>query len=274
MLTGWEPVDIEVARLRFAVFAELATIVARAAGARRHAGAYGSAAELGEDLARFLAAAYPDAGGAAQRDMVPAPAAPPVAAPRSWPAADRVPVSAVGSPGRPAASGGAPSGRRRRRRLTLLAALVTAGLVAGGLASAGLLDREPGRLTAGNAVAPPTAIPAITTSQPAGGRAAATTAPSSTQPPTTAPAAAATPSTTAGRVAGPGQRIVPNVVGLHREQAADLLAQAQLGVQVLKVSVRESGKVQRVIAQQPSAGQVVPARSEVVVLVGSRRRAG
>jgi len=275
MLTGREPADIEAARLGPAVPTELATIVARAAGARRHAGAYGSAAELGDDLARFLAAAYRDSGGAAQRDMVPAPAAPPVAAPRSWPAADRVPVSAAGSPGRPAASGGAPSGRRRRRRLTLLAALVTAGLVAGGLASAGLLDREPGRLTAGNAVVPPpTAIPATTTSQPAGGRAAATTAPSSTQPPTTAPAATATPSTTAGRVAGPGQRIVPNVVGLHREQAADLLARAQLGVQILQVSVRESGKVQRVIAQQPAAGQVVPARSEVVVLVGSRRRAG
>ena len=273
MLTGREPADIEAARLGPAVPAELATIVARAAGARRHAGAYGSAAELGEDLARFLAAAYRDAGGATQRDMVPAPTAPPVAASRSWPAADRVPVSAVGSPGRPAASGGAPSGRRRRR-LTLLAALVTAGLVAGGLASAGLLDREPGRLTAGNAVAPPPAIPATTTSRPAGGRAAATTAPSSTQPPTTAPAATATPSTTAGRVAGPGQRIVPNVVGLHREQAADLLAQAQLGVQILQVSVRESGKVQRVIAQQPAAGQVVPARSEVVLLVGSRRRAG
>jgi len=178
--------------------------------------------------------------------------------------------------GRPAAPGGAPSGRRRwRRRLTLLAALVTAGVVAGGLAAVGLLDREPGRLAAGDAVAPPpTAIPATTTSQPAGGRAAATTAPSSTQPPTTAPAATATPSTTAGRVAGPGQRIVPNVVGLHREQAADLLARAQLGVQILQVSVRESGKVQRVIAQQPAAGQVVPARSEVVVLVGSRRRAG
>jgi len=274
MLTGREPADIEAARLGPAVPAELATIVARAAGARRHAGAYGSAAELGQDLARFVAAAYRDSGGAAQRDMVPAPAAPPVAAPRSWPAADRVQVSAAGSPGRPAASGGAPSGRRRRRRLTLLAALVTAGLVAGGLASAGLLDREPGRLTAGNAVAPPPAIPATTTSQQAGGRAAATTAPSSTQPPTTAPATTATPSTTAGRVAGPGQRIVPNVVGLHREQAPDLLAQAQPGAQILQVSVRESGKVQRVIAQQPAAGQVVPARSEVVLLVGSRRRAG
>jgi len=275
MLTGREPVDLGAARLGPAMPDELATIVARAAGDRDHAGAYRAAAELGRDLARFLAAAYPDAGDSAQRDMVPAPAAPPVPASRSWPRADRVHDSGSGSPGRQAATGGAASGRRRRRRPTLLAALVAAGVVAGGLAAVGLLDREPGRLAAGDAVAPPpTAIPATTTSRPAGGGAAATTAASSTQPPTTAAAAAATPSTTAARVAGPGQRVVPNVVGLHRQQAADLLAQAQLGVQVLKVPVRESGKAQRVIAQQPAAGQVVPARSEVVLLVGSRRRAG
>jgi beta-lactam-binding protein with PASTA domain len=64
------------------------------------------------------------------------------------------------------------------------------------------------------------------------------------------------------------------VVGLHRGQAADILAQAQLGVQVQQVPVSESGKVQRVVAQEPSAGQVVPARSEVVLLVGSKRPAG
>jgi beta-lactam-binding protein with PASTA domain len=45
-------------------------------------------------------------------------------------------------------------------------------------------------------------------------------------------------------------------------------------VQVVEVPVPESGKAQRVVAQQPSAGQVVPARSEVVVLVGSKRPAG
>jgi eukaryotic-like serine/threonine-protein kinase len=234
MLTCREPAGTEAARLGPAAPAELATIVARAAGDRHDAGAYRSAAELGQDLARFLAAARPGAGGAARRDMVPAHAAPPVPASRSSPAVGRVPVSAAGLPDRPAASGGAPSGTRRRRRPALLAGLVTAGLVAGGvvLAAVGLLDREPSRLTAGNAVAPPpTAIPATTTSRPASSRAASTTAPSSTRPPTTAAAAAATPSTTTGRGAGPGQRIVPNVVGLHREQAADVLAQAQLGVQ-------------------------------------------
>ena len=273
MLTGRELAGTETARLGPTAPVELATIVARAAGDRHDPEAYRSAAELGRDLARFLAAARPGAGGAAQRVMVPAQAAPPVAASR---AADRVPVSAARVPDRPAASGGAPSGtrRRRRRRPALLAGLVTAGLVAGGvLAAVGLLDREPSRLTAGNAVAPPTAIPATTTSRPAS-RAASTTAPSSTRPPTTAAAAAATPSTTSGRGAGPGQRVVPNVVGLHREQAADVLAQAQLGVQILQVPVPESGKLQRVITQQPSAGQVVPARSEVLVLVGTRRPTG
>jgi tRNA A-37 threonylcarbamoyl transferase component Bud32 len=270
MLTGRELAGTETARPGPTAPAELATIVARAAGDRHDTQAYRSAAELGRDLARFLAAARPGAGGTAQRDMAPAHAAPPVTASR---AADRVPVPAASVPDRPATSSGPPSGARRRRRLTLLAGLVTAGLGAGGvLAAGGLLDREPSRLTAGNAVAPPpSAILAATTSRPASSPAASTTAPSSTRPPTTT---AATPSTTSGRGAGPGQRVVPNVVGLHREQAADVLAQAQLGVHILEVPVPESGKAQRVIAQQPSAGQVVPARSDVLMLVGTRRPTG
>jgi tRNA A-37 threonylcarbamoyl transferase component Bud32 len=274
MLTGREPAGAEAARLGPTVPAELATIVARAAGERHDAGPYRSAAELGRDLARFLAAARPAAGGAAPREMVPARAAPPAPASRASPAAGRVPVPAARPPHRPAAPGGPPSGTRRRRRLALLAGLVTAGLLAGGaLAAAGLLDREPSRLTGGNAVAPPpTAVPATTSSRPAGSRAASTTAPSSTRPPTTA--AAATPSTTAGRGAAAGQRVIPNVVGLHREQAADVLAQAQLVMEIQEVPVPESGKLQRVIAQQPSAGQVVPARSEVLVLVATRRPTG
>ena len=94
--------------------------------------------------------------------------------------------------------------------------------------------------------------------------------PRSTQPPATTAAAAAP---TDRRRTGPRLRVVPNVVGLHRERAADVLAQAQLGVQVLEVPVPEAGKMQRVVAQEPSAGQAVPARTEVVVLVGSRRPA-
>jgi tRNA A-37 threonylcarbamoyl transferase component Bud32 len=276
MLAGREPAGAEAVRLGPAVPAALATIVARAAGDRHDPEAYRSAAELGEDLAHFLAAARHGAGGATRGGMVPVPAhaGPPVPASGPSPAADRVPLPAAGSPSRPAAAGGARSSTRRRRRLALLAGLGVAGLMAGGtLAAAGLLDREPGGRTAGSAAAPPpTAIAATTSSRAAAGGAATTTAPPSTQPPTTT-AAAATPSTTAGRGAAPGQRVVPDVVGLHRQQAADVLAQAQLGVQVLEVPVPESGKVQRVVAQQPSAGQVVPARSEVVVLVGSRRQA-
>jgi tRNA A-37 threonylcarbamoyl transferase component Bud32 len=310
-LTGREPAGAEAVRLGPAVPAELAAIVARAAGDRHGPEAYRSAAELGRDLARFLAAARPGLGGAGRRDMVRAPvhAAPPVPAASSPPATDRAPLPAAGpldgratgslgrlaagSPGRPAAGSpgpgraagplgrpaggrGAPAATRRRRRRALLAGLVVAGVVAGGaLAAGGLLDREPGGRTAGNAASPPpTAIPATTAGLAAGGGTAATTAPRSTRPPPTTAAAATAPSTTTAPGAGPGQRVVPDVVGLHRQQAADVLARAQLGVQVLQVPVGESGKVQRVVAQQPSAGQVVPARSEVVVLVGSRRQAG
>jgi tRNA A-37 threonylcarbamoyl transferase component Bud32 len=272
MLTGRELASAETARLPTAS-PELAAIVARAAGDPHDAEAYRSATELGRDLARFLAAARPGAGGTARRHMVPAHGAPPVTVSRPSRAAGRVPLSAARAPDNPAAAGGAPSGARRRRRPRLLAGLVTAVLVAVGVLIAfGLPDRQPSRLTAGNAVAPPpTAILATTTSPPAGSRAASTAAPSSTRPPTTA---AATPSTTSGRGAGTGQRVVPNVVGLHRAQAADVLARAQLGVQVMEVPIPESGKAQRVISQQPSAGQVVPARSDVLLLVGTRRPAG
>ena len=77
--------------------------------------------------------------------------------------------------------------------------------------------------------------------------------------------------TTTGQVVGPGQRIVPNVVGLHRQWAADMLARAQLGIRIVPTQVSDSDKVKRVVAQQPSAGQVLPAGSQVTVLVGTRR---
>jgi eukaryotic-like serine/threonine-protein kinase len=295
MLTGREATGGEAVRLGRTVPAELARIIARAAGDLDHADAYRSAAEVGQDLAGFLAAARPGPGGAARRGLLPVPAPPaaaPVPASRPSPPADRVPALAAGSatagsPGYPAAGpaggppdpraggGGAPPSPRRRRRLALLAGLAAAGLLAGSaLGAAGRLGREPDRLGAGTAAAPlPTETLATTTGPPASSRAATTTAPPTTRPPATI-AAAAAPSTTAGRGAAPDLRVVPNVVGLHREQAADVLARAQLGVQVLEVPVPESGKAQRVIDQQPSAGQLVPARSEVVVLVASRRPTG
>jgi hypothetical protein len=271
MLTGQKPAGAEPAQLGSTVPAELAAIVARAAGDRPHAGAYGSAAELGRDLARFLAARSSPARG---RVQVPAVGSPGVPATRS---SDR---PAAWPPVRPAAGrsdpapGDAPA--RRRRRLPLRAALVAAGLVAGGaLAAVALADREPSGHTAGNAAAPPpTAVLQTTAGPTAGGRTASTTAPAGTQPPTTPAPAEATTATTAGQEAGPGQRVVPDVVGLHRARAAGVLARAQLDMVIQEVPVPESGKAQRVIAQEPPAGEVVPARSDVLVLVATRQPAG
>jgi tRNA A-37 threonylcarbamoyl transferase component Bud32 len=278
MLTGREAADGEAVRLGRAVPADLATIVARAAGGRDDAEAYRSAAEVGQDLAGFLAAARPSPAGAARRGLLPVPApqaAAPVPAARPSPPADRPDPgpAATGPPRRPAAARGATTPPRRRRRLALLAGLAALGLVAGGaLGAAGRLSREPSRLGAGTAAAaPPTETLATTISPPASSRAATTTAPPSTRPPATTAAAAAP---TDRQRAGPDLRVVPNVVGLHRAQAAEVLARAQLGMQVLEVPVPESGKAQRVVAQEPSAGQTVPARSEVVVQVGSKRPAG
>jgi beta-lactam-binding protein with PASTA domain len=64
------------------------------------------------------------------------------------------------------------------------------------------------------------------------------------------------------------------VVGLHRAQAAGALARARLGMVIQEVPVPQAGKAQRVIAQEPPAGEVVPARSDVLVLVATRRPAG
>ena len=113
-----------------------------------------------------------------------------------------------------------------------------------------------------------------TTGRPATSQAPATTVRSRTRPSTTELPTAGRQATTTAAPAGPDQRAVPSVVGLHREQAADVLARAQLEVQVLRVPVQESGQVQRVIAQRPEAGQLAPAGSEVTLLVGSKRPTG
>jgi hypothetical protein len=129
MLTGREPADGEGVRLGPAVPAELATIVARAAGDRDGAEAYRSAAEMGGDLAGFLAAARPGPGGAARRPAAPVPARPsppPSDRPHPGPAAAAPPdrrrrrhhLDAAAPPA--GAAGGAgrrrPGGRRRPRR--------------------------------------------------------------------------------------------------------------------------------------------------------------
>lgn len=278
MLTGRQPADGEPVRLGPDVPAGLAAIVARADGPERP---YRLAAEVGRDLDRFLASVRPGAGPADQRDMALAHDA--LAAVVAAPAADLA-SSPTGSRRLRAARGAARPSARRRRVRTVAAGLVGASVVVGGVVAGGrLLDRGPGGAAAGvgqaMAAPPSTVVRATTTSrpQPATSTSTATSrAPATTvQPTIAAPAAAATvtsrPTATTGRMVGPGRRIVPNVVGLHPQQAAHVLAQAQLGMQSLLVQVRDPDQVRRVIAQQPPVGQVVPAGSEVTVLVGTIR---
>jgi hypothetical protein len=96
--------------------------------------------------------------------------------------------------------------------------------------------------------------------------------PATTAPATTVPQRTVPPATT--RPAGSGPRIVPDVVGLHRGQATDVLREAQLGVQIVRLQVQDPGQVQRVVAQQPPAGQEVPAQSVVRLTIGTKRATG
>ena len=123
-------------------------------------------------------------------------------------------------------------------------------------------------------MAPPSTKALTITSRPAAGTAATTTAP----PVTTAPLAAAPPVSTGppggGQVAGPGTRTVPDVVGLHRQRAVDVLTEAGFDVQIVRFQVRERGQAQRVVAQRPSAGRTVRAGSVVRLTVGAKRPSG
>jgi serine/threonine-protein kinase len=275
MLTGREAGVGQPPRLGPEVPAELAGIIARLVGAA--GGGYRSAADLGGDLDRFLATVGPGATATGQHQAAPAQHPPAVAAAGSSTAAPPAQPSAAGSPERPVAFGAvAPRARRRRGRLAA-AGLVGAGLVlVGAVVAVGLLGGQPTGPAAGQALAPPSsAVPATTTGQPAAGRGVSTTASTATAPPTTTrpSTVASRPTTTGGQVVA-GGLVVPSVVGLHREQAADVLDQARLHAQIFLFPVGDPAQVQRVIAQQPSAGQVVPAGSEVVVLVGTKRPSG
>jgi eukaryotic-like serine/threonine-protein kinase len=274
MLTGREPAAGERVRLGPEVPPELAAIVARAAGGPQRG--YRSAGDLGRDLSPFLAAGAPAAGQAGS----PAAPQPPVGAVQRSGAAQPTRVAPVTSPEPPAGSRVAPSeppaGRRvarsparRHRGLRLVAALVGAGLfLVGAAVAVGLAGGEPREPAAGKALTPPSAAVVVTTtSRPAAGGVPATTAPATTAPPRTAP-----PATT--RPAGPGPRTVPDVVGLHRGQATDVLREAQLDVQIVRLQVDDPGQVQRVVAQQPPAGQLVPAQSVVRLTIGTKRAGG
>jgi PASTA domain len=269
MLTGRESAADGLIGLGSEVPAELAAIVLRAAGDLESA--YRSAAELGHELDRFLARVHPGATSTVQPDLPPGHDRSTVVTLACSPATELVPVLAAEPPARRVPSAVGPPPARERRRLILTAGLVGAGLVVVG--AGGLLGRQPPGPVTNQALAPAsTASLATTTSQSTTSRAPATTpSPSTTRTATASPPAPIRQTSTSGQVVGPGQRIVPDVVGLHRQQAADVLAQAQLGTQMVPMQVSNAGQVQRVVAQRPSAGQVVPAGSAVTVLIGTRR---
>jgi eukaryotic-like serine/threonine-protein kinase len=268
MLTGVVPADGEPVRLGPQVPAGLAAIVARTDDPKRP---YRSAIEVGRDVDHFLATVRPEAAQAQQLGTTAAPDATGVLA-ASVPSrpADLLP-SPTGSRRLRAARDAAPAPRRRRRGLAVAAVLIGAGLVVGGAVTAVTwLDREPDGATVGvgqaMAAPPSTMVRATTTSGPRPATSTVTSRASATAAP---PAVTAQPTPTTGQVLGPGQRIVPDVVGLRPEQAAEVLAQAQLGMRSVLVLVRDPAQVQRVIAQQPTAGQVVPVGSQVTLLVGT-----
>ena len=263
MLTGREPAAGTPIGLGPQVPAELAAVVNRTTGDPQSS--YGSAADLVHDLNRFLADVRPGIAHTAQ--TAPATHHNPLglAAPPSRSPGQLVPVAAAGPARRVAAAVGPPLARRRRA-LTLTVGLVVACLGA----TAGLLGRQsPGPLANQALTTASSAFLTTTTSQPTTSRASATTASPTTA---TADASPATSQqTTTGQLVVPGQRVVPDVVGLHRQEVTEVLARAQLGVQLISIQVSDSRQVQRVIGQRPPAGQVLPAGSEVTVLIGSRR---
>jgi eukaryotic-like serine/threonine-protein kinase len=269
MLTGREPAAGEPIGLGPAVPAELAAIVLRAAGDLETA--YRSAAELGRDLDRFLASIPHDAASTVQPHHASGHDRSAMVTGACFPATELVPVTAAKPPARRVPSAVRPPAARQRRGLTLTAGLVVVGLVVVG--AAGLLGRQPPGPVTNQALAPTsTATLATTTNQSTTSRApVTTTSPSTTRTGTASPPLTGRHTTTTGQLVGPGQRIVPNVVGLHRQQAADVLAHVQLDTQMVPTQASDSGQVQRVVAQQPSAGQVLPAGSEVTVLIGTRR---
>jgi PASTA domain-containing protein len=264
----------------------LAAVAGRLTGDPHDGEPYHSAADAGRDLARFLAAVAADARRTAPHHTEPAHGARAAPDLRRSQRADPAPArpgssaglparraAAAGLPTRPGSSAGSPPSRRTRR-LALVAGLITAAVLMVVVAALGL-GRGQGTPASGQVAAPPpTEVLASTTARPATSRAPATTVRSRPRPSTTALPSAGRQSTTSAAPAAPDQRVVPNVVGLHREQAADVLARARLEVQVLRVPVQESGQVQRVIAQQPEAGRLVPAGSQVILLVGRKRPPG
>lgn len=271
MLTGQEPADGDPLFLSPDVPPELAEIVYRAAD--DPVDSYATAADLGRDLNRFLVAIHQASvpvdglGGGPATDPFGAPV---TIAPRST-ALVRSSVSSSQASAAPAAR------PRRRRRLAVAAALVVAAVaIAGSVAAVQRHGGESG--TAGIGLAAP-ALPSLValTSTTSGAPGTIGLPTTTTQPTTTAPVTAAPTTTSPGApttAVVSGLRAVPNVVGLHRQEASGILAQAGLVTQITLAPVPDAGQSQRVISQSPGAGSVVPAGSVVTLVVGSKRPTG
>jgi len=216
----------------------------------------------------------PPAGGRRPREPLGPGGPPPGGAGGAPPPTERGPAGGAPPPSGPGGAGGAlpPSWRRR---LPLVAGLVGAWLAVVAVVAVGLPRGGPERPAAGqNPASPPATFVAPTTGLPYTSMVPApapTTAPPTTAARAGAPPSAppATPPDGAGTGA-PERRVVPRVLGLHPRQAVAALGRAELRVRLVDVPTRGPGQVQRVIAQDPSAGDVVPVGSVVTVAVGTR----
>jgi hypothetical protein len=270
MLTGLEPADDVPVRLGPEVPPALAAIVNRAADDPINS--YSSAADIGRDLDRFLATIHQSAVSAAAHSTVPPydPPQPSVTIPSHR--------ELVLSPSAAADLRGVPP-PRRRRGLAVAAGLVAALAIAGGaVAAVQRLGGQAGTAPADLAApAPPTTVVLMTTTSRTPTPAALPT--TTTQPTIVAPVTGA-PTTTSPVTSSqtttsvrPAQRVVPNVVGLHKQQAFRVLEQAGL-VPRISASGGDQGQAQRVTAQQPVAGKVVPAGSEVILTFDGQSATG
>jgi eukaryotic-like serine/threonine-protein kinase len=273
MLSGRELADAEQVRLGPEVPPGLAAIAMRAGGDPSNG--YASAAALGDDLNAFLAAVDPGFpstnGAAAAQDLS-----------GSWIAippgtAELVPAPKRSSRVRPA-RGDPP--RRRRRGVALAAGLLGVGLIVGGpVAAAKLLGGHRSVLTRADLASPvlPSLAPTTTIVGAAGAPSDTTAGPTTTtQPAVTAPATGAptTPPLTTSRAADRARQVVPNLVGLRRQEVSGVLAQVGLAMGTSYAQVRDANQIHHVIAQDPIAGTVVAAGSQVNVVIGTKKPAG
>jgi hypothetical protein len=163
---------------------------------------------------------------------------------------------------------------RRRRRLAVVGGLAAAWLAVVAVVAVGLPRGGPDRRAASQNPAPTSTFEVLApgTGEP-GTSTAPTPSPTTAAPTTTLAATPTAPSGTppgTGRVGVPARRVVPSVLGLHRGQAVDALDRAGLRVRLVEVRTSGPGQVQRVVAQDPPAGDAVPAGSVVTVAVGTK----